>query len=69
VSVLAGGKSCLSKELIKLLNLETLPFWLNLKLFTEVIEMLVVRDIWMSLVQPLKAGLSPAMDQVSHDFV
>lgn len=53
MSVLAGGKSCLSKELIKLLNLETLPFWLNLKLFSEVIEILVVRDIWRSLVQPL----------------
>lgn len=53
MSVLAGVKSCLSKKLIKLLNLEILPFWLNLKLFTEVIEMFIVRDIWRSVVQPL----------------
>uniref|UniRef100_A0A8B9DNC1 VPS10 domain-containing receptor SorCS1 n=1 Tax=Anser cygnoides TaxID=8845 RepID=A0A8B9DNC1_ANSCY len=56
-SVLTGGKSCLLKEPLKL-NVETFPFWLSLKLLTEVIEMLVTGDIWRSLVQPL----------TNHDF-
>lgn len=60
-SVLTGGKSCLSKEPIKL-NVETFPFWLNLKLLTEVIEMSVIGDIWRSLVQP------PAQNRVITSY-
>lgn len=71
MSVLAGGKRCLSKELMNLLNLETLPFWLNLNLITELIEVLVVRDILevSSSTSYPKQGYHWAINQVSYDFV
>lgn len=56
---------------MNLLNLETLPFWLNLNLITEVIEVLVVRDILevSSSTSYSKQGYHWAINQVNYDFV